>query len=158
MPFDPDDLNKNIGNGQNKSGNDNDDFVGSSFAVQFKPGDTANSVSDKLKESQNDNMDDFDSFKDEFDDFVLDDTISAFKPLSDSEPAKPAFAPGNDGAKDQNKEADIPAFPKDGGTFDRKPSDDVSKGPDKTNTPVFGNTDKAQDKTSASDKKKDEKL
>ena len=61
MPFDPDDLNKknNSGKGQNKSG---EDFINSSFAVQFKPGDKSNSVSDKLKEGV---KDDFDSFKDE---------------------------------------------------------------------------------------------
>ena len=52
MPLDPDELNKNNkGKGPNKPAGGKDDFVGSSFAVQFKPGDKANSVSDKLKES-----------------------------------------------------------------------------------------------------------
>lgn len=175
MPFDPDDLNKNnsLGNGQNTP-NDNDDFVGSSFAVQFKPGDPANSVSDKLKESQNDYQDAFDSFKDEFDDFILDDSISAFKPIGDEESAKPLFSPEKEEApvvKEEpaapekkpevspfkKNESDIPAFPKDGGTFDRKPADDVSKGPDKTNTPVFGSSDKSA-KPDAAAQKKDEKL
>ena len=160
MPFDPDDLNKknNAGKDQNKSGSD--DFINSSFAVQFKPGDKSNSVADKLKEG-NSVKDDFDSFKDEFDDFEIDDTINAFKPIEDKGPSKAAFASENEASKDKpaqepakKAEADIPAFPKDGGTFDRKPSDNVSKGPDKNNTPVFG-SEKGQPKPAA---KKDEKL
>ena len=45
MPIDPDELNrKNKGNGQDKPNSGKDEFVGSSFAVQFTPGDKANSV------------------------------------------------------------------------------------------------------------------
>ena len=115
MPNDPEDFNKN--NGFNSADN-KDDFVDSSFAVQFKPGDKTESVSDKLKESKanldkgfdpfkkeiNDNFKD--RFKDEFDDFEFDSSISAFKPLSATpnteapaapevkpEPVKPAEAP-----------------------------------------------------------------
>ena len=159
MPFDPDDLNKknNAGKGQNKSGND--DFINSSFAVQFKPGDKSNTVSDKLKEGGND-KDDFDSFKDEFDDFEIDDTFNAFKPLETAkEPAKSPFSSEKESPKaepEKKAESDIPAFPKNGGTFDRKPSDDVSKGPDKSNTPVFG-SEKGNSRPAAS-QKKDEKL
>lgn len=157
MPFDPDDLNKknNTGKGQNKSGND--DFINSSFAVQFKPGDKSNTVSDKLKEGV---KDDFDSFKDEFDDFEIDDTFNAFKPLSETkETSKSPFASEKESPKAEpakKAEADIPAFPKNGGTFDRKPSDDISKGPDKNNTPVFG-SEKGNTRPAAS-QKKDEKL
>ena len=155
MPFDPDDLNKknNSGKGQNKSG---EDFINSSFAVQFKPGDKSNSVSDKLKEG-NSVKDDFDSFKDEFDDFEIDDTISAFKPIGQKEtPKEEPKAEPVKAEPAKKEEASIPAFPKDGGTFDRKPSDNVSKGPDKSNTPVFG-SDKGQSRPAAS-QKKDEKL
>ena len=166
MPINPDDLNKNKnGNGNNK--HDKDDFVSSSFAVQFKPGDKASSVSDKLKGDPNDVGDEFDSFKDEFDDFVFDESVSAFKPLDGEDAVKSAFVPrGGAAPKEVNvkpdtsaekKASDIPAFPKNGGTFDRKPSDDVSKGPDKSNTPVFG-SDGGSKKASAADQKKDEKL
>lgn len=170
MPFDPDDLNKNngLGKGPNNPGQDNDDFINSSFAVQFKPGDKSNSVADKIKQGRNDDMDDFDSFKDEFDDFKIDDTISAFKPLVSKEPDKSPFTSGKEEAKTEKSpeiketepvkkaDSDVPAFPKNGGTFDRKPSDDATKGPDKSNTPVFGSE---KDKTNSSvPQKKDEKL
>ena len=165
MPIKPDDLNRNKnGNGNNQ---DKDDFVSSSFAVQFKPGDKASSVSDKLKGNPKEVEDEFDSFKDEFDDFVFDESVSAFKPIDSEEAVKSAFVPrGGVAPKEVNvkpdtsaekKGADIPAFPKNGGTFDRKPSDDVSKGPDKSNTPVFG-SEAGGSKVSATDQKKDEKL
>ena len=104
--------------------------------------------------------DDFDSFKDEFDDFEIDDTFNAFKPLEAAkEPAKSPFSSEKESPKaepEKKAESDIPAFPKNGGTFDRKPSDDVSKGPDKSNTPVFG-SEKGNTRPAAS-QKKDEKL
>ena len=128
MPIKPDDLNRNKnGNGNNQ---DKDDFVSSSFAVQFKPGDKASSVSDKLKGNPNEVEDEFDSFKDEFDDFVFDESVSAFKPIDSEEAVKSAFVPrGGVAPKEVNvkpdtsaekKGADIPAFPKNGGTFDRR--------------------------------------
>jgi len=156
MPFDPDDLNKKNNSGKGSNKQSNEDFINSSFAVQFKPGDKSNTVSDKLKEGNN-VKDDFDSFKDEFDDFEIDDTISAFKPLGQKE--TPKAEPKEEPVKAEpakKEESSIPAFPKNGGTFDRKPSDNVSKGPDKSNTPVFG-SDKAQTRPAAS-QKKDEKL
>ena len=95
MPNDPEDF-KNQ-NGMNNP--DQDDFVGSSFAVQFKPGDKTGSVSDKLKESKenlekkNDNTSGGsqystpdNGFRDEFDDFEFDASISAFKPFKAPEP------------------------------------------------------------------------
>lgn len=166
MPIKPDDLNRNK-NGNGNNDQEKDDFVSSSFAVQFKPGDKASSVSDKLKGNPNEVKDEFDSFKDEFDDFVFDESVSAFKPIDSEEAVKSAFVPrGGVAPKEVNvkpdtaaekKGADIPAFPKNGGTFDRKPSDDVSKGPDKSNTPVFG-SEAGGSKVSAADQKKDEKL
>ena len=108
MPNDPDEFNKF--NGSNNS-DANNDFVDSSFAVQFKPGDKTESVADKLKETK-ENIDkqessinsagglsrfDFtadplkDSFKDEFDDFEFDSSISAFKPLGNTSPADKPF-------------------------------------------------------------------
>ena len=83
MPIKPDDLNRNK-NGNGNNNKDKDDFVSSSFAVQFKPGDKASSVSDKLK-NPNEVRDEFDSFKDEFDDFDFDESVSAFKPLDSNE-------------------------------------------------------------------------
>ena len=47
MPNDPDKFNNF--NGMNNSDNQ-DDFIDSSFAVQFKPGDKTESIADKLKE------------------------------------------------------------------------------------------------------------
>ena len=160
MPFDPDDLSKknNTGKDQKKPGNE--DFINSSFAVQFRPGDKSNSVADKLKE-ENEVKDDFDNFKDEFDDFEIDDTFNAFKPLEDKESSKSPFSSEKEKPKAVSEpakkaESGIPAFPKNGGTFDRKPSDDISDGPDKSNTPVFGNA-KGQSRPAA-ESKKDEKL
>ena len=53
MPNDPDEFKNSNGtnNADNKS-DKKDDFVNSSFAVQFKPGDKTESVSDKLKETK----------------------------------------------------------------------------------------------------------
>ena len=93
MPNDPDEF-KNL-NGANNA-NDSDDIISSSFAVQFKPGDKTESVADKLKETRENLEKGFDpfkkdrdytdtfksNFKDEFDDFEFDSSISAFKPLA----------------------------------------------------------------------------
>ena len=73
MPNDPDKFNNF--NGMNNSDNQ-DDFIDSSFAVQFKPGDKTESIADKLKESK-ENLEKKNSsfnngFKDEFDDFEFD--------------------------------------------------------------------------------------
>jgi hypothetical protein len=93
MPNDPDEF-KNL-NGANNA-NDSDDIISSSFAVQFKPGDKTESVADKLKETRENLEKGFDpfkkdrdytdtfksNFKDEFDDFEFDSSISAFQPLA----------------------------------------------------------------------------
>ncbi len=95
MLFDPNENNNN----ESKSGenpiSDNDDLVDSSFAVSFKSNDPVNTVEGKLKENK-DNLDD--GFKDEFDDFEFDSSISAFKPLNNAdapkeEKAETSFAP-----------------------------------------------------------------
>ena len=96
MPNDPEDFNKF--NSANKP-DGKDDFVDSSFAVQFKPGDKTESIADKLKETK-ENIEkqssinqpsgssrfDFnseDTFKDklsdEFDSFEFDSSISALR-------------------------------------------------------------------------------
>ena len=136
MPNDPEDFKNN--NGMNTP-NGNDDFVDSSFAIQFKPGDKAESVSDKLKVTK-ENLDkkidevkpasdafQFSStdngFKDEFDDFEFDASISAFKPFKAPEPEK--TEPKSDDSSGMKFEptpepkSSDPVFPKDGGTFDK---------------------------------------
>ena len=141
MPNDPEDSNNikpNNQNPNNQNGVNNsnkDDFVDSSFLVQFKPGDKTESVADKLKESKEQaekkaepKTDDF-GFKDEFDDFEFDSSISAFKPLNaQPEPAAPAPAPAPAApAAPVEKPVEAkpavasnePVFPKDGGTFDK---------------------------------------
>lgn len=122
MPNDPD-KNNNF-NGMNTPDGKND-FIDSSFAVQFKPGDKTESVADKLKESKNsieNKVDSYnDGFKDEFDDFVFDSSISAFKPFKapeESKEAPKAEEPKADVPKAQPVSAD-PVFPKNGGTFDK---------------------------------------
>ena len=111
MEFDPNKNNDSfIPNGGGM--NPDDDFIDSSFAVQFKPNDPAGSVADKLKQNAypKDDFDDGfeDEFKDEFDNFEFDSSISAFKPLaSQPEPEKPAFT-----AKPEDKAPEAKPEPK----------------------------------------------
>lgn len=169
MEFDPNE-NKN-GFGPNGGMDPNDDFIDSSFAVQFKPNDPAGSVSDKLKQNSNpsnDYDDGFeDEFKDEFDNFEFDSSISAFKPLAPQpesekpafsakpeekapetkaevkpeEPAKPAFAP-------VNKEPEKPAFAPFGKAPEKPESKDKPAEPVK---PAFASANKAPEKTAGVD-------
>ena len=154
MPNDPEDFNKI--NGVNGPEN-KDDFVDSSFAVQFKPGDKTESVADKLKETKENiekqaldvnagtsrfdsGADNFkDSLKDEFDNFEFDSSISAFKPLSAQEKTeKPASAPMPEASKPAPA-SNEPVFPKDGGTFDKPASAPKSQAPSKEAIPEFNN-------------------
>lgn len=169
MEFDPNE-NKN-GFGPNGGMDPNDDFIDSSFAVQFKPNDPAGSVSDKLKQNSNpsnDYDDGFeDEFKDEFDNFEFDSSISAFKPLAPQpesekpafsakpeekapetkaevkpeEPAKPAFAP-------VNKEPEKPAFAPFGKAPEKPESKDKPTEPVK---PAFAPANKAPEKAAGVD-------
>jgi hypothetical protein len=169
MEFDPNE-NKN-GFGPNGGMDPNDDFIDSSFAVQFKPNDPAGSVSDKLKQNSNpsnDYDDGFeDEFKDEFDNFEFDSSISAFKPLAPQpesekpafsakpeekapetkaevkpeEPAKPAFAP-------VNKEPEKPAFAPFGKAPEKPESKDKPAEPVK---PAFAPANKAPEKAAGVD-------
>ena len=165
MPNDPEDFKKN--NGLNNSDN-KDDFVGSSFAVQFKPGDKTESVSDKLKESKanldkgfdpfkKDISDSFkDRFKDEFDDFEFDSSISAFKPFNapaqtetpapaeaKTEPFKPAEQPKAPEVKPAAVSND-PVFPKNGGTFDKPAQMPKTEEIAKESVPKFSDSEKKQ--------------
>ena len=176
MPNDPDQFNNF--NGMNKP-DPKDDFIDSSFAVQFKPGDKSESVADKLKESK-DNLNkaaenlnaasnggfggfqlssDNDAFMDEFDKFEFDSSIKAFKPFKAPEepqkPAEPAKAdkPSEPVARasaatanpEKNPFADSmpvqtssePAFPKDGGTFDKPAFVQKAPEPPKDSLPKF---------------------
>lgn len=131
MPNDPDKFDDL--NGINKSDN-KDDFVDSSFAVQFKPGDKTESVADKLKETKENidrKADSFNKgFKDEFDDFEFDSSISAFKPFKAPEtPAEPE--------KEVKPVSSEPAFPKNGGTFDMPEPSAKAQEPVKANEPKF---------------------
>ncbi|MBR6210462.1 MAG: hypothetical protein IKQ81_04855 [Clostridiales bacterium] len=169
MEFDPNE-NKN-GFGPNGGMDPNDDFIDSSFAVQFKPNDPAGSVSDKLKQNSypsNEYDDGFeDEFKDEFDNFEFDSSISAFKPLAPQpesekpafsakpeekapdtkaevkpeEPAKPAFAP-------VNKEPEKPAFAPFGKAPEKPESKDKPAEPVK---PAFAPANKAPEKAAGVD-------
>ena len=169
MEFDPNE-NKN-GFGTNGGMDPNDDFIDSSFAVQFKPNDPAGSVSDKLKQNSypsNDYDDGFeDEFKDEFDNFEFDSSISAFKPLAPQpesekpafsakpeekapetkaeakpeEPAKPAFAP-------VNKEPEKPAFAPFGKAPEKPEAKDKPAEPVK---PAFAPANKAPEKAAGVD-------
>ena len=140
MEFDPNE-NKN-GFGPNGGMDPNDDFIDSSFAVQFKPNDPAGSVSDKLKQNSypaNDYDDGFeDEFKDEFDNFEFDSSISAFKPLAaQPEADKPAFS-----AKPEEKAPDVKA--------EAKPAfAPVNNEPEK---PAFAPFGKAPEKPEVKDK------
>lgn len=146
MPNNPDDFNFT---GPNKP-KGQDDFIDSSFAVQFKPGDKTESVADKLKETK-ENIDkntnaaknafeytsDNDSFLDEFDKFEYNSSITAFKPYKapeepvkpKAEEAKPVF------------NSNEPAFPKDGGTFDRPAPSPKAPEPPKESLPKFNDND-----------------
>ena len=169
MEFDPNE-NKN-GFGPNGGMDPNDDFIDSSFAVQFKPNDPAGSVSDKLKQNSNpsnDYDDGFeDEFKDEFDNFEFDSSISAFKPLAPQpesekpafsakpeekapetkaevkpeEPAKPAFTP-------VNKEPEKPAFAPFGKVPEKPEAKDKPAEPVK---PAFAPANKAPEKAAGVD-------
>ena len=149
MPNDPDKFNNF--NGMNNSDNQ-DDFIDSSFAVQFKPGDKTESIADKLKESK-ENLEKKNSsfnngFKDEFDDFEFDSSISAFKPFK--APEEPA-APVKEEPKPEVPKAEAPkstvstepAFPKDGGTFDKPLSTAKAPEPAKNAIPKFDDLDEA---------------
>ena len=170
MEFDPNE-NKNGFNPNGSGMGPNDDFIDSSFAVQFKPNDPAGSVSDKLKQNSypsNDYDDGFeDEFKDEFDNFEFDASISAFKPLASQpesekpafsakpeekapetkaeakpeEPAKPAFAP-------INKEPEKPAF----APFGKAPEKpEVKDKPAEPVKPAFAPANKAPEKSAGVD-------
>lgn len=164
MPNDPEDFNKF--NSANKP-DGKDDFVDSSFAVQFKPGDKTESIADKLKETK-ENIEkqssinqpsgssrfDFnseDTFKDklsdEFDSFEFDSSISAFKPFktpeqtsSSTEATIPAIKP--------SPASNDPVFPKDGGTFDKPAFTAKAPEPPKESLPKFTDAEKAQAKPS----------
>ena len=171
MPNNPDDFNFNKPN----KPEGNDDFVGSSFAVQFKPGDKAESVADKLKESK-ENIDktanaaksnfeyssDHDSFMDEFDKFEYDSSITAFKPYRapeepvaskpaepkpfDPKPAEPKpFEPKPAETKPAVNTSE-PVFPKNGGTFDRPAPSPKAPEPPKEAFPKFNDSDSAKEK------------
>ena len=156
MPNDPDEF-KNL-NGANNS--DKDDIIDSSFAVQFKPGDKTDSVADKLKETREnlekgydpfkkDYTDTFKSnFKDEFDDFEFDSSISAFKPLNPSAPAAaPKEAPAKEMKTEESKPAsNTPVFPKDGGTFDKPAEQTKTQEVSPESLPKFNDMGKNQAK------------
>ena len=146
MPNNPDDFNFT---GPNKP-KGQDDFIDSSFAVQFKPGDKTESVADKLKETK-ENIDkgskaaksgfeytsDNDSFLDEFDKFEYNSSITAFKPYkAPEEPVKPKA----EEAKPVLSSSE-PAFPRDGGTFDRPAPSPKAPEPPKESLPKFNDTD-----------------
>ena len=164
MPNDPEDFNKF--NSANKP-DGKDDFVDSSFAVQFKPGDKTESIADKLKETK-ENIEkqssinqaagssrfDFnaennfkDKLSDEFDNFEFDSSISAFKPFktpeqtsSSTEATIPAIKP--------SPSSNDPVFPKDGGTFDKPAFTPKTPEPSKESLPKFTDAEKAQAKPS----------
>ena len=168
MPNDPDEF-KNL-NGANNA-NDSDDIISSSFAVQFKPGDKTESVADKLKETRENLEKGFDpfkkdrdytdtfksNFKDEFDDFEFDSSISAFKPLAgtpapaaetkpaeSAEPAKPVEAAKP--AEEPKPVSNAPVFPKDGGTFDKPANQTAAPEVSKEAVPSFNDMGSKQAK------------
>ena len=160
MPNDPEDF--NLFNSANTP-DGKDDFVDSSFAVQFKPGDKTESIADKLKETK-ENIEkqssinqatgssrfDFnaennfkDKLSDEFDNFEFDSSISAFKPFktpeqtsSSTEATIPAIKP--------SPSSNDPVFPKDGGTFDKPAFTPKTPEPSKESLPKFTDAEKAQ--------------
>ena len=66
-------------NNSSSSDNTEDELVDSSFAISFKANDPVNSVSEKLKETSKSALDE------EFDDFVFNPAVSAFKPINMAE-------------------------------------------------------------------------
>ena len=162
MPNDPEDFNKinGINNPENK-----DDIIDSSFGVRFKPGDKTESIADKLKETKENiekkttetasagtsrfdpsSTDGFkDSFKDEFDSFEFDSSISAFKPFNapqQTEAPKSAPIPETLKPKPASNE---PVFPKDGGTFDKPAFTAKAPEPPKEALPKFNEIDSKPD-------------
>ena len=163
MPNDPEDFNKM--NPDNK-----DDFIDSSFGVRFTPGDKTESVADKLKETKENiekkaadvnaaggtsrfdaNADNFkDQLKDEFDNFEFDSSISAFKPFSTPAHTDSASSAPMPDALKPSKASTTPAFPKDGGTFDKPAFAPNAQEPSKDAIPDFsdikGKENSANDK------------
>ena len=164
MPNDPEDFNK-FNSANTPDGKD--DFVDSSFAVQFKPGDKTESIADKLKETK-ENIEkqssgitqpsssrfDFNSdnaFKDkladEFDSFEFDSSISAFKPFKAPEQTSSSTAATIPAIKPAPASND-PVFPKNGGTFDKPAFTPKAPEPAKEALPKFNDAEKAQVKPS----------
>ena len=158
MPNDPEDFNKT--NGFNNPDN-KDDFVDSSFGVRFTPGDKTESIADKLKETKENiekkatetasagtsrfdpnTSDGFkDSFKDEFDNFEFDSSISAFKPFATpAQTDAPKTEPMSKALK-QKPVSNEPVFPKDGGTFDKPAYTPKAPEPPKEALPKFNEID-----------------
>ena len=158
MPNDPEDFNKT--NGFNNPDN-KDDFVDSSFGVRFTPGDKTESIADKLKETKENiekkatetasagtsrfdpnASDGFkDSFKDEFDNFEFDSSISAFKPFATpAQTDAPKTEPMSKALK-QKPVSNEPVFPKDGGTFDKPVYTPKAPEPPKEALPKFNEID-----------------
>ena len=158
MPNDPEDFNKinGINNPDNK-----DDIIDSSFGVRFKPGDKTESIADKLKETKENiekkttetasagtsrfdpsSSDGFkDSFKDEFDNFEFDSSISAFKPFNAPQQTEaPKSAPIPEALKPKPA-SNEPVFPKDGGTFDKPAYTPKAPEPPKEALPKFNEID-----------------
>ena len=166
MPNDPENFNTN---GINKP-NGNDDFIDSSFAVQFKPGDKTESIADKLKETK-ENIEkkstatdvptsrfDFnssdslkDSLNDEFDNFEFDSSISAFKPINASSQTSTPVASPVPAEPKPKADTTTPVFPKDGGTFDRPATATKAPQPSASAVPNFADV-------KGSSKPADEKL
>ncbi|MBR4403619.1 MAG: hypothetical protein IKT10_00755 [Clostridiales bacterium] len=165
MPNDPEDFNKI--NGVNNPSN-KDDFVDSSFAVQFKPGDKTESIADKLKETKENiekqsssinqpasssrfDFNSSDAFKDklsdEFDNFEFDSSISAFKPFKTPEQTSSSTAATIPAIKPAPSSND-PVFPKNGGTFDKPAFTAKAPEPSKEALPKFNDAEKAQAKPS----------
>ena len=162
MPNDPEDFNKinGINNPDNK-----DDIIDSSFGVRFKPGDKTESIADKLKETKENiekkttetasagtsrfdpsSSDGFkDSFKDEFDNFEFDSSISAFKPFNAPQQTEaPKSAPIPEALKPKPA-SNEPVFPKDGGTFDKPAFTAKAPEPPKEALPKFNEIDSKPD-------------
>ena len=158
MPNDPDKFD-NL-NGMNNP-DKKDDFVDSSFLVQFKPGDKTESVADKLKESKENTAkpasngfkdsfnDEFDAFFDNYQDqapinafkpFKAPETSSAVTPPAPSPEPKPVIKPAEPVKSDASS---VPAFPKDGGTFDKPAQSPFAPAPAKESLPKFNDIDSA---------------
>ena len=152
MPNDPEDFNK-------INPDKKDDIIDSSFGVRFTPGDKTESVADKLKETK-ENLEkkaadinaaggtsrfdasavNFkDNFKDEFDNFEFDSSISAFKPFSTPAQTDTAASTPMPETMKPSKASTEPVFPKDGGTFDKPVLSTKSPEPSKDAIPEFNN-------------------